>query len=63
MTCSAAFAYPREISECEKGYYIKKLTTIGNNMRPMKGLGILYRSAVSSIDATTVNIKKLIKIL
>jgi len=56
VTCSAAFAYPKEISEhpeCEK----RKLTTMGNNMRPMNGFGILYRSAVSSIDATTVDIK------
>ena len=28
-------------------------------MRPMNGFGILYRSAVSSIDATTVDIKVL----
>ena len=26
-------------------------------MRPINGFGILYRSAVSSIDATTVDIK------
>lgn len=31
------------------------LETRGNNIKPMKGLGMLYRSAVSSIEATTGN--------
>ena len=29
------------------------LTTIGRRIKPMNGLGIEYRSAVSSMDATT----------
>lgn len=29
------------------------LTTMGSRIKPMKGLGMEYRSAVSSIDATT----------
>ena len=29
------------------------LETRGNKIKPMKGLGILYRSAVSSMEATT----------
>jgi len=29
------------------------LATRGNKIRPMKGFGMLYRSAVSSMEATT----------
>jgi len=34
-----------------------ELTTMGSNIMPMNAFGIEYRSAVSSIDATTANIR------
>ena len=55
VTCSAAFAYQIDVNSYRmiRERVMNRLTTMGNRIRPMKGFGMWYRSAVSSIDATT----------
>ena len=55
VTCSAAFAYKWRSVRTGYGetWRGKIRTTMGRRIRPMNGLGMWYRSAVSSMDATT----------
>jgi hypothetical protein len=58
VVCSAALACNHGNAKWVRGLDKKKaelLTTIGSKIKPMKGFGTWYRSANSSMEATTLS--------
>ena len=56
VTCSAALAYhARGDQQSSVNWGKSALTTMGSRISPMNGLGMWYRVAVSSMDATTAS--------